>query len=63
MAGLELIRRIIGLAKAKDITIIEDQSKRISAEKFCLNVGKQLILQREKIKKGEDFLKIIEVFK
>ena len=35
VAGLEIIRRIVGIAKVKDITVIEDEKKRIHAESLC----------------------------
>src|SRR5699024_2938715 len=34
--GLELIRRIVGLANVKDVTSILDEEKRIWAEKVCI---------------------------
>ncbi|MEC1524162.1 S-methyl-5-thioribose kinase [Neobacillus niacini] len=60
VAGLELLRRIIGLAKVKDITSIEDREARIRAEKICLTAGKTFILNRETIKTGADFINVIQ---
>lgn len=60
MAGLELLRRIIGLAKVKDLTSIEDSEARAQAEKICLTVGKTFILNRESIKTGADFISVIQ---
>ncbi len=62
VAGLELCRRVIGIAHVKDITSIEDPVKRVTAEKFCLSVGKMFILKRETMKTGEDYVKIIREF-
>jgi 5-methylthioribose kinase len=56
VAGLELIRRIVGLAKVKDITSIEDSGARMRAERICLSMAKELILQRVKFKTGEEYI-------
>jgi 5-methylthioribose kinase len=61
-AGLELCRRIIGLAHVKDITTITDAEFRIAAEKICLSIGKRFILERESFKDGEAFVKVIRNF-
>ncbi|EGL82405.1 5-methylthioribose kinase [Caldalkalibacillus thermarum TA2.A1] len=62
VTGLELCRRIIGIAHVKDITSIEDQSKRVRAEKLCLSAGKTFILERETMKHGVDYVKVIRTF-
>lgn len=62
VTGLELCRRIIGLAQVEDITSITDSDGRVKAEKICLSAGKKLILERDTIKSGEDYVKIIEAF-
>lgn len=59
VTGLELCRRIIGLAHVKDITSIEDAEKRVLAEKICLVAGKAFILERANIRTGEDFGRIL----
>ena len=56
VAGLELIRRTVGLANVKDITSIEDASKRAKAEKICILTAKDFIMNRENFKTGEDFV-------
>ncbi len=56
VTGLELNRRIVGLAHVKDITSIEDESARIRAERICLTVAKEYIKNRESYKTGNDFL-------
>ena len=43
---LELIRRIVGMAKVKDITTIEDDDKRVSAERKLLLFAKKLMLEK-----------------
>lgn len=62
VAGLEICRRIIGLASVKDITSIEDAEKRTKAEKFCLSVGKELIMRRNEILEGKDYLDVIDKY-
>lgn len=64
VAGLELSRRIIGLAKVADITSIEDEEKRAQAEIQCLTIAKQFILQRETFQTGKDFVdQVTRVFR
>jgi len=59
VAGLELIRRIVGLAKVADITSLE-HSERIIAERLCIAIAKRLIFEREQISSGNDFIEIIK---
>jgi 5-methylthioribose kinase len=56
VTGLELTRRIIGLAKVKDITSISDPNDRVRAERICLTLAKKLIKNRDTFKKGEHYL-------
>lgn len=56
VTGLELARRIIGLAKVKDITSIADEQKRVRAERICLSASKEFILRRDHYFTGDDFL-------
>lgn len=56
IAGLEMTRRIVGLAKVKDITSIENEAKRARAEKICITYAKDLIKNREQFKTGTDFV-------
>lgn len=60
VTGLELIRRIVGLAKVIDITSIEDPNRRQQAEQICLTAAKRFILERDYVKKGSDFLAIFK---
>lgn len=60
VTGLELIRRTLGMAHVKDITNIESEDKRARAEKINLLAGKTFILNREKIKTGKDFIKVVK---
>lgn len=59
VVGLELIRRIVGLAKVKDITHIENAESRIRAEIICLTLAKQFIKESNSFKTGNDYLKAI----
>lgn len=56
VAGLEIIRRTVGDAKVADITSIGDIEKRVKAERILLLLGKSLILNREEIKVGRDYI-------
>lgn len=57
--GLELIRRIVGMAKVKDITMIEDEAKRVRAERMCLLLAKECIMNRASFSCGDDYLQAI----
>lgn len=59
-AGTELHRRIVGMAKVKDITSIQDEEKRAKMERVCILTGKEFILGRDQFKDGKAFL---DVFK
>jgi 5-methylthioribose kinase len=59
VAGLELTRRIVGLAKVKDITSIENESDRLRAERVCLTLAKNLINNRKKFKTGDQYLEAL----
>jgi 5-methylthioribose kinase len=56
MAGLELSRRIVGLAKVKDISSIESIEKRLQAERICLRMANQLILHPQNFETGEAYI-------
>lgn len=62
MAGLELNRRIVGLAKVKDITEL-DHYQRIKAEKICISIANRFILNRHQYTKGMDFVKVLQEIK
>lgn len=57
--GLELIRRIVGMAKVKDITSIENEEKRARAERICLTLAKDCIKNRESFQIGADYMRAI----
>jgi 5-methylthioribose kinase len=56
VTGLELTRRIIGLAKVKDITSITNSDKRIEAERICLTAAIRFIKKRSQFTEGKDFV-------
>ena len=56
VSGLEMIRRIVGMANVKDITTIADQAARARAEKICITAGIDFIKNRAEKKCGNCFL-------
>jgi 5-methylthioribose kinase len=60
MAGLELARRIVGLAKVKDITSIEPSEGRLKAERLCLRVAVQLILNPLEFQTGGQYIAALQ---
>lgn len=62
VAGLEINRRIIGMAKVKDITTIEDQDKRARAERILMETARNLIVERSSYKTGSDFINTVKKF-
>ncbi len=62
VAGCELNRRVIGTAKVKDIAGIEDESKRILAERICVLTAKECIKNRFKAyHNGADYVTTIRL--
>jgi 5-methylthioribose kinase len=61
MAGMEINRRIIGIAKVADIAGIQDQAKRKHAERICVLCAKHFILNRHKnYRKGHEYIDTIK---
>lgn len=60
VAGLETIRRIVGIAKVKDLTTIPDPEDRLRAERCALMLAKQYIMTRGQFKCGGDYRRAIE---
>ena len=56
VAGLEMHRRTVGSAKVKDLTCIEDQDKRVLAERIVILAGKKCILERERLTSGSRYV-------
>ena len=62
VVGLESIRRIVGIAKVRDITIISEVASdeaRVKAERIIVTFAKNCIKNREKFKCGADYIKAI----
>lgn len=59
MAGLEMIRRVVGEAGVEEIRGISDTSLRLIAEQTVIRIGKQFILKRSCLKTGKDYLAVI----
>ena len=60
VAGLESIRRTVGMANVKDITSIPDLDKRARAEKIVISLAKKYIMNRDSFLSGADYRKAIE---
>lgn len=60
VAGLESIRRIVGMANVKDITSIKDEGKRGRAEKIVISLAKDYIMNRHCFACGADYRKAIQ---
>jgi 5-methylthioribose kinase len=58
VTGLELTRRIVGLAHVKDITSLINQA-RVKAERICLSAAIDFIVERHTYTCGSDFLMTI----
>ncbi|CAM3584511.1 S-methyl-5-thioribose kinase [Erysipelothrix urinaevulpis] len=58
-AGTEMIRRTVGVAKVWDLDRVQDHEKIAEIERSILSIGKDLILNRDKIQVGNDFTSII----
>lgn len=57
VAGLELNRRVVGVAKVKDLTSIENEQQRLLAERICVRCAKKLILfHASAFLQGADYL-------
>ena len=59
VTGLELCRRIVGIAQVKDITSIAEPEKRVRAERLCLSLAKRCIKERDQVKSGRDYLELL----
>jgi len=59
-AGLEIIRRIVGEAKVKDIETIKNSELKSKGERLGIAVAKDFIIRRKEIKQGKDYLDIFD---
>lgn len=60
--GTELLRRVVGVAKVKDITLIEDENLRSVYEIKLLSLAKKAIMNRAQIKTGDQLLGMVKEF-
>ena len=57
-AGMELIRRVVGVSKVKDITSITSEEKRIETEKRIIAAAKRLVLDRKAMTSGSCYTEL-----
>ena len=55
VTGMELNRRIAGMAQVKDITMIADEQKRLRAERICVLAAKEFIKKRAGYRAGRQY--------
>ena len=60
ICGLEIIRRTTGCARVKEIESVADEKKRADIEYSLLKIGKECIMQRERLIKVADFTKFVD---
>ena len=58
-AGCVLIRRTLGLAKNKDIAGIEDLNERARLDCICLKIGREFLINKNKIKNIDEIGEIV----
>ena len=58
-AGTELIRRVVGTSKVKDITSISNEAARAKAEMLCMKAGIRFVMEPESMKSGADYAAFI----
>lgn len=61
ICGLEIIRRTTGCARVKEIESVKDKKKRADMEYILLKIGKECIMQRDKLINIKDFMKFVEL--
>jgi 5-methylthioribose kinase len=60
VAGLEMIRRTVGLAQVKDLTTIPDEKKRMRAERIVVLTAKECIKNRENFPEGKLYVEYLK---
>lgn len=56
VAGLEIIRRTVGMAQVKDLTTIPNEKARLIAERIVILCAKRFIMNRDHYRTGEDYI-------
>ena len=59
-AGTELHRRTVGMANVADLITIEDEKKRLLAERITIFAGKDYILNQTSFRTGADFVAAVK---
>ena len=60
VAGLEMNRRVIGIAKVKDIAGIQNSAQRVWAERVCVLAAKDFIMGRASdYRQGKDYVRAL----
>lgn len=59
-AGTELHRRTVGMANVADVTGIEEEKKRLLAERINILAGKDYILHQDQFRSGADFVNAVK---
>ncbi|MEG0550396.1 MAG: S-methyl-5-thioribose kinase [Vagococcus sp.] len=62
-AGTEIIRRVIGDSKVKEVSNAPLGSARVAMERALLKVGMTFILHRDELTSGEDVVKVFDLVK
>lgn len=58
-AGTEIIRRTVGVSKVREVEMVTDEMKRANLERILINIGKDLIINRNEMKNGQQFIEIV----
>lgn len=58
-AGTELHRRTVGMANVVDVTTIQDQNKRLLAERINILAGKDYIMNQSLFRTGADYVEAV----
>lgn len=59
-AGCKMTRRVFGVAGVEEIRGIADKDLRAKAEEMALSIGREFVIQYDKIETVEDIIKIIK---
>lgn len=60
LAGMECIRRVVGMANNKDVTTIANEEKRARAEKIIITLAKNYVMNKETFVSGADYEKAMK---
>jgi 5-methylthioribose kinase len=59
-AGTEIIRRTVGVAKVKEIEVIDDSEIKPLLERTLVSIGQDLIMKREQLQSGQDYIGVVK---